>query len=1159
MSFEKGIMNKSLKYKERDNFLNKFKEMNIYDLRNKTQEQKVNNIKLKILVLNVQVLNKEEVQFRKKLNFLQEQMYEINPELVFLIDVGAKVQELNFVNYRMFNDGRNLLAIRADIKHVPKVSNGLFRIPELDLNFVYVRPMETEQVLSEAIDLIEKGYCVIGDMNVKSNPTIEKAIGTKNIQGESSKQTIIVKTVLKATLTTTFAAPSDHRGLIISLKRRTRHTSGVELKSFKYEETKQIVEDILMGKETMVEPKVIPVMALQPLDKEKHYISKIIKEHVTGNVKRTYKFYEKLWKTKKKEPFLGTFIPEEVFESLKGHYEHNEEKKYIDCPNIGHIEGLIPKARSFSKAATIEGNKLGDIDEALIENFVKVKVEVGEKGLTENVRTFLNKNKKNLMYRTFFLVKKKELKSFSDVRIISIVPCLMKIWESLIYNKIVMYLTAEIESNGKYQMGAIKGGSTYEAMFLVQRAYIENKGKGVLYLDLEKGYDTVQWKILLEDINKIPNEQVKNMLLLWYHILVNTDVECNEQRIRKGRGLGMGLSLAPMVFCWYVDQALNKVGFKDRMIMFIDDLCYILKKVLDKEIFEKIKEEFKRRGLIINPKKCTIISEADEVEEYKEMFKDYNIEIKDKERYLGSIILINSQNEIESDSRFTKISKDSLCLNKAICFGIKRLIFNGALIAKIRYSCMMNSLKKKIERKYLYQSIWNAFRGEIRKLSYVQVISFSNNLFRFCIDLRDLELLRNKQADVRRMEGELENLFISMVDTGIEQVDSILREVQWDIPEIQGVDLLNLKVVCDKLWKQFVRGAINNWSNRKENQGVKVPKQADEITRSKLYLNSSIIQEILFKHFDKEEDKLIAFLYLVFKQIVDMKKKKVDPDKWVFKMERMMLLKDTYRTEKNLKLWMEKFIDQLVYLMRKMMEWEEVKEDKKAFRKVLQVLFVLENMMKMKIYNQNTIEDLLFVLNLRLDQQVLNEEENDMISVVENEESVAYVTVKSDEELVNLDKIIAVDGCFNKDTGAIGSGVFVKELIDGFWHEERYFFRVGDKSAEPYRNIAGELEACIKALEIAKAKGWKKWNLIFDYVGVYHYTMGMWTFDGFTMMIKQAYWKIMMEHNMDINYVKVKSHSNIQINEEADRLAKTGAGCSEPKSGDVEFYDFSVE
>ena len=48
MSFEKGIMNKSLKYKERDNFLNKFKEMNIYDLRNKTQEQKVNNIKLKI-------------------------------------------------------------------------------------------------------------------------------------------------------------------------------------------------------------------------------------------------------------------------------------------------------------------------------------------------------------------------------------------------------------------------------------------------------------------------------------------------------------------------------------------------------------------------------------------------------------------------------------------------------------------------------------------------------------------------------------------------------------------------------------------------------------------------------------------------------------------------------------------------------------------------------------------------------------------------------------------------------------------------------------------------------------------------------------------------------------------------------------------------------
>lgn len=1155
----KGIMNKSFKYKERDNFHNKFKNMDIYELRNKTQEQKVNNIKMKILVLNVQVLNKEELQFKKKLNFLQDQMSDINPEIVFLIDVGTKVQEINFVNYRMFNDGRNLLAIRIDIKHVPKVSNGLFKIPELDLNFVYVRPAEKEQVLFEAIDLIEKGYCVIGDMNVRSNPSIEKAIGTKNIQGESSKQTIIVKTVLKATLTTTFAAPSDHRGLIISLKRRTRHTSGVELKTFKYEETKQIIEDILEGRDTLVEPKVIPVMALPPLDKEKHYIAKIIKEHVSGNVKRTYKFYEKLWKTKKKEPFLGTFIPEEVFDSLRGHYEHDDEKNYRDCPPIGHIEGLIPKARSFSKAATIEGNKLGDIDEALMEKFVSVKVKIGEKGLTENLRKFLNKNKQNLMYRTFFLIKKKELKSFSDVRIISIVPCLMKIWESLIYNKVVMYLTERIESNGKYQMGAIKGGSTYEAMFLVQKAYIENDGKGVLYLDLEKGYDTVQWKTLLEDINGIPDEQVKNMLLLWYHILINTDVECNEKRIKKGRGLGMGLSLAPMVFCWYVDQALNKVGYKDRMIMFIDDLCYILKKVLDKEIFEKIKEEFKRRGLIINPTKCTIIAEANEVESYRTMFNDYNIQVKDKERYLGSIILINAQNEIESDARFTKITKDSLCLNKAICFGIKKLIFNGALIAKIRFSCMMNSLKRKIERKYLYQSVWNAFRGEIRKLSYVQVISFSNNLFRFCIDLKDLELLRNKQADVRRMEGDLEKLFVSMVDTGIEQVDSILKEVQWDIPEIQGIDLLNLKMVCDKLWKQFVKGAIKNWTLRKENQGIKVPKQAEEITRSKLYLNSSIIQEILFNHFDKEEDKWVAFLYMVFKQMVEFKKKNVEPDKWTFKLERMMLLKESYRTENNLKMWMEKFIDQLVYLMRQMMEWEEVKEDRKAFRKVLQVLFVLENMFKMKIYNQNTIEDLLFVLNLRLDKQVLNEEEQDMISVVENEESKAYVTVSNNSELENLDRIIAVDGCFNKDTGRIGSGVLVKERIDGVWNEEKYFFRVKDKSAETYRNIAGELEATIKAMEIAKTKGWKKWNLIFDYVGVYHYTEGTWTFDGFMMLIKQAYWKIMLEFKMDVNYIKVKSHSNIEINDEADRLAKAGAGCIEPNSTDIEFYNFSVE
>ena len=113
----------------------------------------------------------------------------------------------------------------------------------------------------------------------------------------------------------------------------------------------------------------------------------------------------------------------------------------------------------------------------------------------------------------------------NDIRIISIVPTLLKVWESLIYDRIISLLTEKINSKVQYQYGGMRGMSTFDALFAVQEKYHNNCGQGILYIDLAKGYDTVQWDILEEDIRAIGESNERNMLKLWLIMVKNTDAE----------------------------------------------------------------------------------------------------------------------------------------------------------------------------------------------------------------------------------------------------------------------------------------------------------------------------------------------------------------------------------------------------------------------------------------------------------------------------------------------------------------------------------------------------------------------------------------------------------------------------------------------------------
>ena len=131
-----------------------------------------------------------------------------------------------------------------------------------------------------------------------------------------------------------------------------------------------------------------------------------------------------------------------------------------------------------------------------------------------------------------------------------------------------------------------------------------------------------------------------------------------------------------------------------------------------------------------------------------------------------------------------------------------------------------------------------------------------------------------------------------------------------------------------------------------------------------------------------------------------------------------------------------------------------------------------------------------------------------------------------------------VDGCYDVHTGEYGYGVVVVGgdnevlLMDSFR---------GDPKNAQYRNVAGEVEAAIWALNYCYCHYIPEVTLYADYEGIIKWCTGEWKCKNpLTKGYKDFYDHV--SQDMKVNFVKVKSHSGDYYNELADKLAKRGAG-----------------
>ena len=142
--------------------------------------------------------------------------------------------------------------------------------------------------------------------------------------------------------------------------------------------------------------------------------------------------------------------------------------------------------------------------------------------------------------------------------------------------------------------------------------------------------------------------------------------------------------------------------------------------------------------------------------------------------------------------------------------------------------------------------------------------------------------------------------------------------------------------------------------------------------------------------------------------------------------------------------------------------------------------------------------------------------------------------IKEVEDIFEVDGVYAyIDGSFDREKGIYGSGVVI---VDGENHHEYKHADNKEEYAELH-NVAGEIEAAKFVMWYAANNKIPEITIFYDYQGIECWATGEWKTNlDYTKNYKKFAEKVAIR--VKVNFVKVKAHTGVELNERVDTLAK---------------------